>query len=959
MVVKGKGLKFIYVNIRSLYKNKDELFNLVDGYDIICVGETWLSDKFTDNMIHQPGYKIFRYDRQSSIDTDINRNRIKTRGGGLLIYVCDKLSSYCTIICDTTSCTNNLEQMWICIEHPNMRQQTVSACYRPPNGSTTLCIQELSTSLDVIIEQYNAEITILGDLNMNYKRRSSAYYKQLKDFEKSYGLRQLITKCTRITKKSKTLIDLIFTNIEHVSESGTMNNAISDHQPIYLIKKKPREKHESLVTRGRSYADYNKIDYQQSIKDDVCWLNFWMEGKNVNELWHIMYNSILIAANKHCPERNMRLRNVRPGWMTIDTVEAINDKYRLYRLAKCTKTEQDWVNYKQARKHAARLLKNTKEQFIVQEIDNCGDDSRKLWRELHKNLGSSKINTKTFETIKDKNSNILSGKDAYDYLNDYFTSVPLELSQNFGVDPWTPLESAFIENDMTFDLEYVTKENIKKLIKEINIHKSSATPRLSSRLLKDAFEVLYDEICHMLNKSLSTGEFPDSWCIGHITPLPKTGNLLDANNWRPISQIPLIGKLLEKIVNSQLQSYLYNINVLNKNQFGFIKNKSTSHAVFKLITDLYDNVDRKHITQLLYIDYRKAFDTIDHGILIKKLHKYYNFSKKSIRWFNNYLTNRQQKIVRQNQCSTVKPINIGVPQGSILGPTLFIMFVNDLFNIINRDVCKMIMYADDTVVYTSSKNIGEGFSHLERNLCSIIKWCNNNKLTLNVGKTKHMVIGPTLNEHLVVEKNLQYKDQKIEIVSEYNYLGIDLDNKLTMENHINKSVGKANKKLYMIYKIRKCLSKKTTALLYKQLVRPHLEYCDFLIDSSLKKHIEKFDRVQKRALRTINYGQKVHKTYAETMLEYDVQHLHVRRKEHLIMNMFSQRNNPEYVDTNRPDRLLRNHDGTKFKIRATRNQKVYKSPYFRGVQLWGQLPNVTRTLQGRKEFKHSIKGIEL
>ena len=168
-----------------------------------------------------------------------------------------------------------------------------------------------------------------------------------------------------------------------------------------------------------------------------------------------------------------------------------------------------------------------------------------------------------------------------------------------------------------------------------------------------------------------------------------------------------------------------------------------------------------------------------------------------------------------------------------------------------------------------------------------------------------MVIGPTLNEHLVVEKNLQYKDQKIEIVSECNYLGIDLDNKLTMENHINKSVGKANKKLYMIYKIRKCLSKKTTALLYKQLVRPHLEYCDFLIDSSLKKHIEKFDRVKKRALRTINYGQKMHKTYAETMLEYAVQHLHVRRKEHLIMNMFSQRNNPEYVDTNRPDRLLR------------------------------------------------------
>ena len=176
------------------------------------------------------------------------------------------------------------------------------------------------------------------------------------------------------------------------------------------------------------------------------------------------------------------------------------------------------------------------------------------------------------------------------------------------------------------------------------------------------------------------------------------------------------------------------------------------------------------------------------------------------------------------------------------------MFVNDLFNVINSKVCEMIMYADDTVVYTSSKTFNEGFSNLERDLCSLTKWCNNDKLTLNIGKTKHMVVGSTLDDHLVATSNLQYKNKKIEIVSEYNYLGIEVDNKLTMENHINKSVSKANKKLYMIYKIRKCLSKKTTALLYKQLVRPHLEYCDFLIDSSLRKHIDKFDKVQKRAL---------------------------------------------------------------------------------------------------------------
>ena len=303
-------------------------------------------------------------------------------------------------------------------------------------------------------------------------------------------------------------------------------------------------------------------------------------------------------------------------------------------------------------------------------------------------------------------------------------------------------------------------------------------------------------------------------------PLPKIGDLLDANNWRPITQIPLIGKLLERIVNSQLQSHLQNTNILNVNQFGFVKNKSTSHAVFKLVTDLNNSAERKDSSQLVFIDYRKAFDTIDHTILIKKLRTYYNISDNSAIWFENYLTNRQQKIVKNKQCSLLKPVQIGVPQGSILGPTLFVMYVNDLFNVVKNNECKMIMYADDTVLYTSSQTLVEGFMHLEQNLSLIIDWCNKNKLTMNIGKTKHMIISPTMNENLVVENNLTYNNQQIEIVSDYNYLGVELDNKLTMERHINKSVGKANKKLFMIHKLRKCLSRKTTALLYLTVGTP-------------------------------------------------------------------------------------------------------------------------------------------
>ena len=233
----------------------------------------------------------------------------------------------------------------------------------------------------------------------------------------------------------------------------------------------------------------------------------------------------------------------------------------------------------------------------------------------------------------------------------------------------------------------------------------------------------------------------------------------------------------------------------------------------------------------------------------------------------------------------------------------------------------------------------------------LIMFCHHSHLFMHYRTFPEREIVNNLKDDLVVANNLQYNNKKIEVVSEYNYLGIKLDNKLTLENHINKSVSKANKKLYMIYKLRKCLSKKITALLYKQLVRPHLEYCDFLVDSCLKKHCEKFNKVQKRALRIINYGRGAQNTYEDTMCS--------RRKEHLLMNMFAQKDDTEYVDVIRPDMQLRNHNGTKFKIKATRNQRVFKIPYYRGVQSWEQLPNAIQTLHVKKEFKKHIKDMVL
>ena len=265
------------------------------------------------------------------------------------------------------------------------------------------------------------------------------------------------------------------------------------------------------------------------------------------------------------------------------------------------------------------------------------------------------------------------------------------------------------------------------------------------------------------------------------------------------------------------------------------------------------------------------------------------------------------------------------------------------------------MYADDTVLYTSNKTSVEGLKVMEENLGFVTEWCNNNKLTVNIAKTKHMVVGNTPGDNLIVRNQLCHNNQQIELVTNYNYLGVELDSNLTLENHINKCVKNANKKMFMVSKLRRCLTNKTTSMLYKQLVRPHLEYCDFVVDSSLKKNVAKYDKVQKRALRTINYGCAERKTFAQTMEIYEIEDLYERRKEHLLMQMYMQKDDVDFVETVRPNMKLRNNDGVKFKITTTRNHRVYNSPYYRGVYLWERLPVVVQTLASKSDFRKRIK----
>ena len=524
----------------------------------------------------------------------------------------------------------------------------------------------------------------------------------------------------------------------------------------------------------------------------------------------------------------------------------------LHRLAVRSNNVSDWDSYKLARNQVTDMLRTAKSNYYKVLISQNCNDSSKLWKSLKRVLPSKRsCNTSSIVIEGDV---LTSNDDISNGFNKHFTNVATKLIDE--------CDNNVYNNDINVNsaksskvssilgLPLISPDFVDKEIRSMSTNKATGLDDVSCRVLKLARPAIVDSLTYILNLSLSTGTFPSTWKEANVIPLHKGGDLDNTNNYRPISILPVVSKIIERAVHNHVYSYLSDHDILNEHQSGFRPKHSTETALADMVDDWLTNINSGKMTGVAFIDLRKAFDTVNHDILIDKLRNI-GASSSTLKWFKSYLNGRVQSVTFNGVVSHKLPVNVGMPQGSILGPLLFLIFINDMPNVIKHG--KISMYADDTTLYVSESDVSNMSMKLADDINAITKWLLDNKLFLNTDKTNVMLLGSSSRLRNVQNDpfSVMINDYKLERVKKAKCLGVVIDDELLWHNQVSSVTQKLFCKIGLLRRLKTFLDTSTLNILYKSLIQPHFDYCNVVYYGRFNEDAHKLNVLQKRCARII------------------------------------------------------------------------------------------------------------
>ena len=584
-------------------------------------------------------------------------------------------------------------------------------------------------------------------------------------------------------------------------------------------------------------------------------------------------------------------------------------------------------------------------------------DPKQTWKLVNELSSRKTSNAATVKEIKLPDKEVTNAPAIADAFNSHFTSIGERLASNIDSSNTDP--TFYIKPTNTvFSFNRIEIHNVTRLLETINSNKATGPDGIPGRILMLSADVVSPSLTKIFNQSLIQGIYPDDWKIAKVVPVFKNGARNDLNNYRPISIISAVAKIFGKLVHDQFYCYLTSNDLLSKYQSGFRPNHSTLTALLETTNSWCVNIDNGLLNGVVFIDLKKAFDTIDHNILLIKL-KHYGVDDNALTWFHSYLTNRKQKCFVNGNFSDSCPITYGVPQGSIIGPLLFLVYINDLPECLNEGLPRM--YADDTNISFQSNKLDELEDLMNIELGNLKEWLNVNKLSLNVAKTEFMVIGSrqrlaTFDGH---EINVFVGNDQIERVNSSKSLGLKIDENLTWKRHIDEISKKVSAAISALKRIRSYISQDTAARVYQGLIEPYFSYCAPVWDGIGSKLSDKLQKLQNRAARVITRSS--YDTSSSSVLEeLRWNNLYTNRNMQKAILMYKVTNNltPMYLQDLFVTRVshysLRDSEGKLF-LPKPRTDYLKRSFSYSGASLWNSLPESLRSSLSLSSFKRSLK----
>ena len=615
----------------------------------------------------------------------------------------------------------------------------VGTIYKPPDTSTVdfnVHVNDLFRT----ISQERKKCIIMADFNIDLLTTDTNH--QTADFIHNMFTHMFcptISKPTRITNYSSTLIDNIITNIhEYPIKSGILYNDISDHFPVFNIYKldwQNTKKYKSIFKRNTNLKNMTKLNTELK---NANWARVYNE-LNPNTSYEIFIKILNSHIDECLPWKKLKVKTETNEWLTKGILTSCKEKNHLYKIYKCNPTIESEQTYKIYKNKLTHIIRLSKKLYFRNKFDIFKNDCRKTWSTINEVLKSKNKKTNINDKFMTSDGNCCTDKNKIvNQFNKYFTSIGTNLNAKL---PQTAQDPTHLinNNSANFFSAPTCPAEIINIVNSAKSKKACGYDNIDPYVVQQVIPQIATQLAHIFNRSFTTGIVPNKLKIAKVIPIYKNENPELFANYRPISILPSISKILERLMYNRLYNFLAEHNIISKKQYGFREKYSTYMAIIDLVDKISNNIDIKKHSIGIFLDLSKAFDTIDHQILLRKLQRY-GVRGIACDWFKSYLENRVQYVSYNTKDSDYMKIMCGVPQGSILGPLLFIFYINDIVKV--STVLNPVLFADDTSLFHAHTDFDILIEEINEELQKITTWFHTNKLSLNIKKSNFIIFLP-------------------------------------------------------------------------------------------------------------------------------------------------------------------------------------------------------------------------